>query len=46
VGRVLSSGVATWTGLRFTVADLYKYNAHSSVVGVADEKSLPINITN
>ena len=45
VDRTLSGGTATWTGLRFTAAGLYKLNAHSCT-GVLDEKSLPINISN
>jgi hypothetical protein len=44
--RILSSGTASWTGLRLTAAGLYKLNATSTVPGVPDEKSLPINITN
>jgi hypothetical protein len=46
VDRTLSSGTASWTGLRFSAAGLYKLNAASSVPGVPDEKSLPINISN
>ena len=46
VDRTLLSGTASWTGLRFNAAGLYKLNAASSVPGVPDEKSLPINISN
>jgi hypothetical protein len=45
--RTLTNGTATWTGLKFTAAGLYKLNAASNVVpGIPDEKSLPINISN
>jgi hypothetical protein len=44
--RTLSSGKTYWSGLRFTAAGLYKFEADSSVPGVPDERSLPINITN
>ena len=44
--KSLSAGVATWTNLVISApAGVYKLNADSSVNGVPDETSLPINIT-
>jgi hypothetical protein len=42
--RTLTAGTATWTGLRFTATGLFKIDADSSLGGIADERSLPINI--
>jgi hypothetical protein len=43
----LSNGVATWTDLKISSpTGVYRLNADSSVSGVPDEVSLPINITN
>ena len=45
--RSLSQGTATWTDLKIsTPAGVYKLKANSSVGGVPDEPSLPINVTN
>jgi hypothetical protein len=44
--KSLSQGVATWTDLKLSGATgVYKLDADSSVSGVPDETSLPINIT-
>jgi hypothetical protein len=45
--KTLANGVATWTDLKISSpADVYKFKAHSSVTGITDEISLPVNITN
>jgi hypothetical protein len=42
----LSGGYATWTDLKISSpTGVYKLNANSSVNGVPDEVSLPINMT-
>ena len=44
--KALTQGVATWTDLKLSGATgVYKLGADSSVTGVPDETSLPINIT-
>jgi hypothetical protein len=44
--KPLSSGYATWTDLKISSpTGVYKLNADSSVNGVPDEVSLPINMT-
>ena len=44
--KALVQGVATWTDLKITApAGVYKLKSDSSVPGVPDETSLPINIT-
>ncbi len=45
--RSLSQGVATWVDLKLSApTGVYKLKADSSVTGVPDETSLPINVTN
>ena len=44
--KSLSAGVATWTNLTISApTGVYKLKADSSVNGVPDETSLPINMT-
>ena len=44
--RSLSQGVATWVDLKLSApTGVYKLKADSSVTGVPDETSLPINVT-
>ena len=45
--RSSSQGVATWTDLKISSpTGVYRLNADSSVNGIPDELSLPINLTN
>jgi hypothetical protein len=45
--KSLVNGVATWTDIKLgSATGGYKLNADSSVSGVPDEVSLPINVTN
>jgi hypothetical protein len=44
--RQLVNGVATWTDLKISApADVYRLKAMSSISGIDDQSSLPINIT-
>jgi hypothetical protein len=44
--KSLAQGTATWTDLKITGASgAYKLGADSSVTGVPDQQSLPINLT-
>ena len=45
--KKLVSGVATWTDLKISSpTSVYRLNADSTVNGIPDQLSLPINLTN